>query len=247
MQQDNLINPQSVNEVIQTLFGSYEKFVLNMINRRKELEDEKVRLTERLKEIEKEEGFIKSVLTGAANKKKTQGVSPENKQQSIKDKINTVQKEEDLIKKVLIGFHGNKINGKFFNAKSNSLDSQKPQKLNVGNQASSFKAIADFLSFKKDEFNKGAGQELIKENNLYSEPAYRAENSLLGDPQTNYKNKVVSILKNEYLPSYVDLQALDNKELLKANKGGKSPQEFVDSFANKINLEKVQQKNVMRL
>ena len=62
--QDNLINPQAVNEVINTVFGSYEKFVLCLIERRKELEKEKHQLLERLEKINKEQTLIKNTLTG---------------------------------------------------------------------------------------------------------------------------------------------------------------------------------------
>lgn len=62
--QDNLINPQAVDQVVHSLFGSYEKFVLSLIERRKELEAEKQKLTDKLDRIKKEETLIKKTLTG---------------------------------------------------------------------------------------------------------------------------------------------------------------------------------------
>lgn len=62
--QDNLINSQEVDKIINTLFGTYEKFVLSLIERRKELEEEKNKLQQRLEKIRKEETLVKNTLTG---------------------------------------------------------------------------------------------------------------------------------------------------------------------------------------
>lgn len=62
--QDNLINPQAVDQIIQSMFGSYEKFVLSLIERRKALEQEKRELLQKLERIRKEETLIKKTLTG---------------------------------------------------------------------------------------------------------------------------------------------------------------------------------------
>lgn len=249
MQQDNLINPQSVNEVIQTLFGSYEKFVMGLIERRKELEDEKLRLTTRLKEIEKEEGLIKSVLTGSPLKKgsNSQLANSEKSPDLIKEKLCRLQKEEELIKKVLIGFHGKKINGQFFNAENNSLENSKPQKSEMGGHTSSFQAIGHLLAFKKEEYNKEAGNEIINDENLFSAPVFKPENSIEPNPQAEYKNQIFSLLKQEYLLSNDDLQNIDKKKVNEAFSTGITPRDFVNNIAQEIKLEKVQNKQGMRI
>ena len=249
MQQDNLINPQSVNEVIQTLFGSYERFVMDLIKRRKELDDEKDRLTKRLKEIEKEEGLIKSVLTGAPLKKVPDSKlsNSEKSQDLIKDKLYRLQKEEELIKKVLIGFHGKKINGQFFNAENNSLEKAKPQKSEMGGQASSFQAIGNLLAFKKEEYNKEAGKEIINNEKLFSAPVFKPENSIEVTPQAQYSNQVFSLLKQEYLLSNEDLQNIDKKKVNESFNSGVSARDFVDNIAQEIKLEKVQNKQEIRI
>lgn len=244
MQQDNLINPQSVNEVIQTLFGSYEKFVMNMIERQRELVEEKLQLTQRLKEIEKEEGFIKSVLTGTPKKKNQEHYSTHS-DQGIKNKLLKVQKEEELIKKTLNGFHGKKINGSFFDADNNSFVSTKPKKSDMPEQ-SSFQAIGELLAFKQEDYNKQAGESIINQDKLYTKPSFQPENSLLAIPDKSYRNEVISTLKNEYLSESLDLQTIDNKELHKARKNGIPTHDFVTDLAKKLNLKKIQQKQGMR-
>lgn len=62
--QDNLINPQAVDKIIQSMFGSYEKFVLSLIERRKALEQEKREILQKLERIKKEETLIQKTLTG---------------------------------------------------------------------------------------------------------------------------------------------------------------------------------------
>jgi hypothetical protein len=67
--QESLINPQAVDAAVLAIFGSYEKFILNLIQRRKELEVEKLKLTDGLNRIKREEGMVKKVLTGFHGKK----------------------------------------------------------------------------------------------------------------------------------------------------------------------------------
>ena len=67
--QEAIIDPKTVDTFIQTIFGSYEKFVLNLIKRRQELADQKQKLSKQLERISKEENLIKDILTGYHGKK----------------------------------------------------------------------------------------------------------------------------------------------------------------------------------
>ena len=59
--QDNLINSQPVDKVIHSLFGTYEKFIISLIQRRQELEKQRSHLSKNLKE--NEHSLIKQVLS----------------------------------------------------------------------------------------------------------------------------------------------------------------------------------------
>ena len=67
--QEAIIDPKTVDTFVQTVFGSYEKFILSLIKRRQELAEEKRQLTQKLVKITKEENLIKDILTGYHGKK----------------------------------------------------------------------------------------------------------------------------------------------------------------------------------
>lgn len=67
--QETIIEPHTINNVIQEAFGSYEKFVMSLIDKRAELENEKLKLTDRLKKVSREQNLIKDVLIGFHGKK----------------------------------------------------------------------------------------------------------------------------------------------------------------------------------
>ena len=67
--QEAIIDPKTVDTFVQTVFGSYEKFILSLIKRRQELAEEKRQLTQKLTRITKEENLIKDILTGYHGKK----------------------------------------------------------------------------------------------------------------------------------------------------------------------------------
>lgn len=67
--QEAIIDPKTVDTFVQTIFGSYEKFILSLIKRRQVLAEEKRQLTQKLAKITKEENLIKDILTGYHGKK----------------------------------------------------------------------------------------------------------------------------------------------------------------------------------
>ena len=67
--QEAIIDPKTVDTFVQTVFGSYEKFILSLIKRRQELAEEKRQLTQKLAKVTKEENLIKDILTGYHGKK----------------------------------------------------------------------------------------------------------------------------------------------------------------------------------
>lgn len=67
--QEAIIDAKTVDTFVQTVFGSYEKFVLSLIKRRQELTEQKQKLAKQLHRISKEESLIKDILTGYHGKK----------------------------------------------------------------------------------------------------------------------------------------------------------------------------------
>ena len=67
--QEAIIDPKTVDTFVQTVFGSYEKFILSLIKRRQELAEQKQKLSKQLDRISKEENLIKDILTGYHGKK----------------------------------------------------------------------------------------------------------------------------------------------------------------------------------
>ena len=244
--QDNLVNPQSINDVIQTVYGSYEQFVTNMIQRRKELEIEKTELLKRLKEIEKEESLIKSILTGKRSENKLTEPSTLQGPNStgLLNRLEQINKEDELIKKALTGFHGNRIAGQYFDAESFSLVQDKPQKLQNLKSDSSSQDIADYLILKKDEINHKSGKVLIDEKKLFSSHKFESENSLSPSPLTSYKQQICNLLKSDYLNEDFKTQEL-NEEIVKEkfNKGI-SAKSFVSELAKELKLKPVKKNGV---
>ena len=244
--EDNLVNPQSINEVIQTFYGSYELFVTNMIQRRKELEIEKAGLMKRLKEIDKEESLIKNVLSGSRSLKTDlqPGSGQASSSTGISNRLNEINKEDELIKKVLSGFHGNKIGGKYFNAESFSLVSEKPQKLAGRNADSSSQDIAEYFLYKKDEINRSHGKQLISQEKLFSAPSFKSEDALSLNPLDSYRQEISARLKNDYLNEDFKPQQLNEALIREKFNKGISADDFVGELAKDLNLKAVNKKGI---
>lgn len=250
--QDNLINQQTVDKVINSAFGSYEKFILSLIARKKELEKEKQRLLKRLKEIEKEESLIKNVLTGF-QKPKEHVPSESQEKIGISDKLTKLEEEKVLLDRALRSFHGKKINGQYYDASNNSLSELKPTKLN-STEGNASKAIADLLIYKKNDYNLLAGKELINNSNLYSQASLKPSVSLQENPLQTYQNEVLQGIQKAYVPSS-SLQELKaslpvdkfDRKVTSAFKGKVEVEDFVISFAKEVGLKKVQVKQGLRV
>ena len=249
--QDNLINPQTVDNVIRTVFGSYEKFILSLIQRRKEIAKERELLEAKLAKLNKEDNLIKKVLTGYPSPK-TDKPSLEDdlvqQTEDVKAQIKELDKEDKLMEEVLKDFHQMKVGEQYYDAESQSLSDSKPQHAREKtSEQESMKNIADLMLLKKDEYNQEAGKKVIDETTFISDALKeKSQISLHDSPIKAYENKIIEQIKTDYLPSSSSDQVREilrshqfDSKIERAFKDNIESKFFVKAFAQEAKLDQI--------
>jgi hypothetical protein len=128
---DQVVDPNQVHKVIQTLFKSYEEFIKKLHKRKMDLMKERFEIEQKLK-LNAEEKI------------------------RLEQRLAKIKAEESAIDKMLSMFHGKKVDGKYLDANTNTFVDKKPQDeaINGGKDLSpqeKTNEIYGFLESKKGE------------------------------------------------------------------------------------------------
>jgi|SaaInlStandDraft_1057018.scaffolds.fasta_scaffold37765_2 hypothetical protein len=131
IREDQVIDPNQIHKSIKTVFGTYEKFIVQLHKRKQENYKEQLKVIDDLK------------------KNKEERITLENK-------LAKLQREDSLMRKILSDFHGKKVDGKYLDASNNTLVDSRPkpqENLESGLNSPLQKSenVLNYLEMKRDD------------------------------------------------------------------------------------------------